>query len=69
MECVYKEFYTSSHVQAVRQFLEIISANSIRECVSDDMPVILKEGYVSTLICCQKCTNLDLLLMLTHVER
>lgn len=44
MECVYKEFYTPMHLQAVRQFLEIISANSSRENITEDTPVILKEG-------------------------
>lgn len=44
MECIYKEFYTPKHVQAVRQFLEIISANSSHAYITEDTPVILKEG-------------------------
>lgn len=44
MECVYKEFSTDQHVQAIRQFLEIISANSSREMITIDTPVTLKEG-------------------------
>ncbi|KAB0798318.1 hypothetical protein PPYR_09311 [Photinus pyralis] len=44
MECVYKEFFTDQHLQAVRQFLEIISASSNIQTVTVDTPVILKEG-------------------------
>lgn len=44
MECVYREFYNTTHVQAVRQFLEIISANSSRDNITEDTPVTLKEG-------------------------
>nr|CAI5844234.1 unnamed protein product [Callosobruchus analis] len=47
MECLYKEFYTEAHVTAVRQFLEIISANtSACRREADDMPVTLKEGLM-----------------------
>ncbi|KAF5291026.1 hypothetical protein FQR65_LT11479 [Abscondita terminalis] len=44
MECVYKEFFTDQHLQAVRQFLEIISASSNLQAVTVDTPVTLKEG-------------------------
>lgn len=45
MECLYKAFYTEAHVTAVRQFLEIISANtSSQQTKHNDLPVTLKEG-------------------------
>lgn len=44
MECMYKEFFTDQHTRAVRQFLEIISANSNLQTVTIDTPVTLKEG-------------------------
>lgn len=45
MECLYKAFYTEAHVTAVRQFLEIISANtSSQQTIHNDTPVTLKEG-------------------------
>ncbi|XP_018321069.1 GTPase-activating protein isoform X2 [Agrilus planipennis] len=46
MESIYKEFYTEQHMQAVRQFLEIISASSNPQTVTEDMPVVLKEGIM-----------------------
>ncbi|XP_017777247.1 PREDICTED: GTPase-activating protein isoform X2 [Nicrophorus vespilloides] len=46
MECVYKEFCTETHVRAVRQFLEIISANSNQKHIAVDTPVTLKEGIM-----------------------
>nr|AJE26302.1 Ras GTPase-activating protein [Microdera dzhungarica] len=46
MESLYKEFYTESHVTAVRQFLEIISAISNPETRDSDTPVTLKEGLM-----------------------
>ncbi|EFA04666.1 GTPase-activating protein isoform X1 [Tribolium castaneum] len=46
MESLYKEFYTETHVTAVRQFLEIISAISNPENRDNDTPVTLKEGLM-----------------------
>ncbi|CAH1105681.1 unnamed protein product [Psylliodes chrysocephalus] len=47
MEGLYKEFYTESHMTAVRQFLEIISANtSSQQVIENDLPVTLKEGLM-----------------------
>jgi Ras GTPase-activating protein 3 len=46
MESLYKEFYTETHVTAVRQFLEIISAISNPETRDNDTPVTLKEGLM-----------------------
>lgn len=46
MECVHKEFFTDQHMQAVRQFLEIISASSNVRTEAVDVPVTLKEGFV-----------------------
>ncbi|XP_072382255.1 GTPase-activating protein [Diabrotica undecimpunctata] len=47
MEGLYKEFYTETHMTAVRQFLEIISANtSSQQVIENDMPVMLKEGLM-----------------------
>ncbi|GLV39157.1 Ras GTPase activating protein 1 [Carabus blaptoides fortunei] len=46
MECVYREFYTEQHVQAVRNFLEIISASSNPQAKTLDTPVLLKEGIM-----------------------
>lgn len=58
MECVYREFYTEQHVQAVRNFLEIISASSNPQAKTLDTPVLLKEGYVSYYICNHISTDL-----------
>lgn len=45
MECIYRKFCTEQHIQAVRQFLEIISANtSSQHIMPIDTPVTLKEG-------------------------
>ncbi|XP_014254898.1 GTPase-activating protein [Cimex lectularius] len=44
MGSMYQAFYTDSHITAVRQFLEIISASSVPSQDSHDSPVILKEG-------------------------
>ncbi|KAI4464411.1 ras gtpase-activating protein [Holotrichia oblita] len=47
MECIYRKFCTEQHIQAVRQFLEIISANtSSQHIMSIDTPVTLKEGIM-----------------------
>ncbi|XP_056648624.1 GTPase-activating protein [Diorhabda sublineata] len=47
MEGLYKEFYTETHMTAVRQFLEIISANtSSQQVIENDLPVMLKEGLM-----------------------
>ncbi|TGZ42723.1 Uncharacterized protein DBV15_09497, partial [Temnothorax longispinosus] len=54
MECVYREFYTERHIQAVKQFLEIISTSSTsssgitkqRPTVLQEQPVVLKEGVM-----------------------
>lgn len=50
MECIYKEFFTEQHMQAVRQFLEIISANSSLQTITVDTTVTLKEGLVFFII-------------------
>lgn len=44
---VYQEFYTDTHVTAVRQFLEIISASSSCSVDKNDSPVVLKEGLMT----------------------
>ncbi|XP_034175268.1 ras GTPase activating protein 1 isoform X3 [Osmia lignaria lignaria] len=50
MECVYREFYTERHIQAVKQFLELISTSSNsgimkqRPNTQQEQPIILKEG-------------------------
>ncbi|KAM0737280.1 Ras GTPase-activating protein 3 [Formica fusca] len=51
MECVYREFYTDRHIQAVKQFLELISTSSNtssftkqRSTMLQEQPVVLKEG-------------------------
>ncbi|XP_023709335.1 GTPase-activating protein isoform X3 [Cryptotermes secundus] len=44
MSALYKAFCTKKHMQAVRQFLEIISASSDPGHRTLDSPVILKEG-------------------------
>ncbi|KAJ8979368.1 hypothetical protein NQ317_002957 [Molorchus minor] len=50
MECLYKAFYTESNMTAMRQFLEIISANtSSPQTINNDTPVILKEGYIESI--------------------
>ncbi|XP_015603727.1 ras GTPase-activating protein 3 isoform X2 [Cephus cinctus] len=52
MECVYREFYTDKHIQAVKQFLELISTSSgsgatkQRPTASQEQPVVLKEGVM-----------------------
>ncbi|KYN17219.1 Ras GTPase-activating protein 3 [Trachymyrmex cornetzi] len=53
MECVYREFYTERHIQAVKQFLELISTSSNssgitkqRPMVLQEQPVVLKEGVM-----------------------
>ncbi|KAG5900731.1 hypothetical protein JTB14_038249 [Gonioctena quinquepunctata] len=48
MEGLYKAFYTEAHMTAVRQFLEIISANctASQRVIDNDMPVTLKEGLM-----------------------
>ncbi|CAH0558267.1 unnamed protein product [Brassicogethes aeneus] len=47
MEQVYKEFYTESHRTAMRQFLEIVSANTSNlQTIDNDTPVTLKEGLM-----------------------
>ncbi|XP_020290837.1 GTPase-activating protein isoform X2 [Pseudomyrmex gracilis] len=53
MECVYREFYTERHIQAVKQFLELISTSSnssgvtkMRPTVPQEQPVVLKEGLM-----------------------
>ncbi|KAJ8950517.1 hypothetical protein NQ318_015261 [Aromia moschata] len=45
MECLYKAFYTENNMMAMRQFLEIISANSSSpQTIQNNTPVTLKEG-------------------------
>jgi len=44
MSALYKAFCTEKHIQAVRQFLEIISASHNPEHRTLDSPVVLKEG-------------------------
>ncbi|GAB1866707.1 Ras GTPase-activating protein 3 [Camponotus japonicus] len=53
MECVYREFYTDRHIQAVKQFLELISTSSNtssftkqRPTMLQEQPVVLKEGIM-----------------------
>ncbi|KAI4481468.1 hypothetical protein M0804_009588 [Polistes exclamans] len=52
MECVYREFYTERHIQAVKQFLELISTSSSsgatkqRPTMLQEQPVVLKEGIM-----------------------
>ncbi|XP_048514075.1 ras GTPase-activating protein 3 isoform X3 [Athalia rosae] len=52
MECVYREFYTEQHIQAVKQFLELISTGSSsgtikqRPAPLQEQPVVLKEGVM-----------------------
>ncbi|XP_046990174.1 GTPase-activating protein isoform X1 [Schistocerca americana] len=46
MVAVHREFYTEKHIEAVRQFLEIISASSNPGHRSLDSPVVLKEGVM-----------------------
>lgn len=47
-----REFYTERHIQAVKQFLELISTSSNsgimkqRPNTQQEQPIILKEGYV-----------------------
>uniref|UniRef100_A0A023F326 Putative ras gtpase-activating protein n=1 Tax=Triatoma infestans TaxID=30076 RepID=A0A023F326_TRIIF len=47
MGSMYQAFYTDTHIAAVRQFLEIISASSSPSRDSNDSPVILKEGTMT----------------------
>ncbi|XP_076246616.1 ras GTPase activating protein 1 isoform X3 [Calliopsis andreniformis] len=50
MECVYREFYTEKHIQAVKQFLELISTSSNSSTIKQrlntqqEQPIVLKEG-------------------------
>lgn len=44
MERVHKAFATDTHIQSLRQFLEIISASSNPESSAINTPVVLKEG-------------------------
>ncbi|XP_021930009.1 GTPase-activating protein isoform X2 [Zootermopsis nevadensis] len=46
MAALYKAFCTEKHIQAVRQFLEIISASSNPGHRTLDSPVVLKEGVM-----------------------
>ncbi|KAK0163577.1 hypothetical protein PV327_007245 [Microctonus hyperodae] len=52
MEGVYREFYTDKHIQAVKQFLELISTSSNsgitrqRPTILQEQPVVLKEGVM-----------------------
>ncbi|XP_034947168.1 ras GTPase-activating protein 3 [Chelonus insularis] len=51
MEGVYREFYTEKHIQAVKQFLELISTSSNsgtarRPTILQEQPVVLKEGVM-----------------------
>ncbi|KAF7996733.1 hypothetical protein HCN44_002379 [Aphidius gifuensis] len=52
MEGVYREFYTDKHIQAVKQFLELISTSSSsgmtrqRPTILQEQPVVLKEGVM-----------------------
>ncbi|KAF7282506.1 ras GTPase activating protein 1 isoform X2 [Rhynchophorus ferrugineus] len=47
MDCLYKEFCTESHRDAMKKFLEIISANtSSSQTKVNDKPVTLKEGLM-----------------------
>ncbi|KOC63546.1 Ras GTPase-activating protein 3 [Habropoda laboriosa] len=52
MECVYREFYTEKHIQAVKQFLELISTSSNsaiakqRTSTQQEQPIVLKEGVM-----------------------
>lgn len=45
-----REFYTDKHIQAVKQFLELISTSSSsgmtrqRPTILQEQPVVLKEG-------------------------
>lgn len=52
MSALYKAFCTEKHIQAVRQFLEIISASSNPEHRTLDSPVVLKEGYADCAALC-----------------
>nr|XP_050866902.1 ras GTPase-activating protein 3 isoform X3 [Vespula vulgaris] len=64
MECVYREFYTERHIQAVKQFLELISTSSSsgatkqRPTMLQEQPVVLKEGiyflFVHTIDCTKR---------------
>ncbi|XP_012228445.1 ras GTPase-activating protein 3 isoform X1 [Linepithema humile] len=46
MECVYREFYTERHIQAVKQFLELISTSSNSSGVTKQCPDMLQEQSV-----------------------
>lgn len=52
MDFVSREFYTEKHIQAVKQFLELISTSSNssiakqRTNTQQEQPIVLKEGYV-----------------------
>lgn len=49
---LFREFYTERHIQAVKQFLELISTSSNtgiikqRPTIFQEQPVVLKEGCV-----------------------
>ncbi|KAL1132148.1 hypothetical protein AAG570_010105, partial [Ranatra chinensis] len=47
MGSMYQAFYTNTHITAVRQFLDIISASSSPEHDCQTSPVILKEGILT----------------------
>lgn len=47
MSCMYQAFYTDTHITAVRQFLEIISASSNPGYRNVGTPVVLKEGVMT----------------------
>ncbi|XP_054271114.1 GTPase-activating protein [Macrosteles quadrilineatus] len=47
MTCMYQTFYTDTHITAVRQFLEIISATSNPTQRNLDSAVVLKEGMLT----------------------
>ncbi|XP_046607580.1 uncharacterized protein LOC124298935 [Neodiprion virginianus] len=61
MECVYREFYTEKHIQAVKQFLELISTSSgsgtikERPAAFQEEPVVLKEGIYSLFVPTADC--------------
>lgn len=48
----FREFYTEKHIQAVKQFLQLISTSSNsniakqRTNTQQEQPIVLKEGYV-----------------------
>lgn len=59
-----REFYTEKHIQAVKQFLELISTSSNssgvarqRPTMLQEQPVVLKEGYVHCFVFLIKCNS------------